>query len=332
MSSDETEPKNTERHVDDEQVASDIHDFRQLLRTADQDGLVSALESPDLFRMACDDPRYLAIAMQGIAVLAWDEPALASELLVRFDTNRAREQPDSDARRTARSLMAALEWRQLESKDWLPLAEMGDLRDFLRLYPALADDPEHGEELVADLRQRPAFYADFFQELAQRAQVLPEWIYRLEQQVSRVSAPEDPEPRGELSPLSDVQMSALSSTIAELRDALRSRGRQAVVAVAVLGIVVALPSAAGVLLALLAIGASMALGESKSYEQIVRPQLLRLAIEHGVGAKHVVSLLYRLSGKAGKVGNFDIKIENDRGLELLAALSRSAMTASTRAS
>ena len=68
----------------------------------------------------------------------------------------------------------------------------------------------------------------------------------------------------------------------------------------------------------------MGLGEHKSYETIVRPRLVTLAVEHGVGARHVVSWLYRLSRKAGRVGSFDIKIENDLALDLLAALSRTA--------
>jgi hypothetical protein len=47
-----------------------------------------------------------------------------------------------------------------------------------------------------------------------------------------------------------------------------------------------------------------------------------LAVEHGVGAKHVVSWLYRLSRKAGRVGSFDIKIQNDLALDMLAAVAR----------
>jgi hypothetical protein len=94
--------------------------------------------------------------------------------------------------------------------------------------------------------------------------------------------------------------------------------------VACAGVIVALPNAIGALVALAVVGAYMGLGESKSYETIVRPRLVVLAVEHGVGAKHVVSWLYRLSRKAGRVGSFDIKIQNDQALDLLAAVSRGA--------
>lgn len=304
-------------------VESDIHDFRELLRTDDQEGLASALDNPDLFRAACDDQSYLQIAMQGIAVLAWDDPARASELLVRYDTSKARENPNSEARRAARVILAALEWRQLEAQNILRVATMSKLRNFLRLFPALGERGAHGQELREDLIQRPSFYADFFQKLAKVAQVLPGWIFQIDGERA-LGAPDPESKESVLEELNESQLSALSAAIAELRASLKSKLGQYVMWVVVVGIVVALPNAMGALMALVVIGAYMGLRENKSYETIVRPRLVTLAIEHGVGARHVVSWLYRLSRKAGRVGSFDIKIENDLALDLLAALSRTA--------
>jgi hypothetical protein len=324
MPDDDKEPVSTAHPADsDGGVESDIHDFRELLRTNDQEGLVSALENPELYRMACDDERYMRTAMEGIAVLAWDDPARASEFLVHFDAAKSRENPASDARRAARSILAALEWRQLEAQNVLPVASMSTLRNFLRLFPALGERGEHGSELRKDLTERPAFYADFFQKLAKAAHVLPGWIFQIDR--DRCQVENDPEKKDNvLEELDESQLSALSSAISELRASLKSRMSQYLIWIVVVGVVAAMPNAVGALVALVVIGAYMGLGENKSYEVVVRPRLVTLAIEHGVGATHVVSWIYRLSRKAGRVGSFDIKIENDLALDLLAALSRTA--------
>jgi hypothetical protein len=331
MPEDETEPEKTLiPEESDDTIESDIHDFRELLRTEDLEGLLSALDNPDLFRMACDDERYMRIVMQGIGVLAWDEPARASEFLVRFDAEQARkDDPDSDARRAGREILAALEWRQLEAQNLLPVASMDKLRNFLRLYPALGEVGSHGTQLRDDLKERPAFYADFFQKLARSAQILPGWIIHIDREENGES--EEAAESGKdnaLEELSEAQLSALSSAVSDLRASLKSRFSQYAMWIVVVGVVVALPNAVGALIALVVIGGYMGFGESRSYETIVRPRLVTLAIEHGVGARHVVSWLYRLSRKAGRVGSFDIKIENDLALDLLAALARTSTPSS----
>lgn len=334
MSEDETEPEKTLiPEESDDSIESDIQDFRELLRTEDLDGLLSALDNPDLFRMACDDERYMRIVMQGIGVLAWDEPARASEFLVRFDAEQARrDDPNSDARRAGREILAALEWRQLEAQNLLPVASMDKLRNFLRFYPALGEGGPHAQELWSDLKERPAFYADFFKGLARSAQILPEWIIQIDQQQSPESAEASEGEEGNkdnaLEELSESQLNALSSAVSDLRTSLKSRFGQYAMWVIAVGVIVALPNAMGALIALVVIGGYMGLGENKSYETIVRPRLVTLAVEHGVGAQHVVSWLYRLSRKAGRVGSFDIKIENDLALDVLAALSRSVTPSS----
>jgi hypothetical protein len=328
MEDDETEAApDAPRDDSDAQVASDIHDFRELLRTGDQEGLISALNNPDLFRTACDDDRYMEIVMVGIGVLAWDQPAKASDFLVRFDVAKARENPDSNARRAARSILAALEWRHLETQDVLPVAKMNELREFLRIYPALGSQGEHARAMHKDLHERPDFYASFFQKLALVTQILPRWIYQFDRSSRNAERP-DGEPVQEessvLAELNESQLSALSTAVSDLRSSLKSRIGRSIMWVACAGVIVALPNAIGALVALAVVGAYMGLGESKSYETIVRPRLVVLAVEHGVGAKHVVSWLYRLSRKAGRVGSFDIKIQNDQALDLLAAVSRGA--------
>ncbi len=316
----EVQPDNS-----DARVASDIHDFRELLRTGDQEGLISALDNPELFRLACDDDRYMQIVMLGIGVLAWDKPAKASEFLVRFDVAKARETPDSDARRAARSILAALEWRHLETQDVLPVAKMNELREFLRIYPALGSKGEHARAMHKDLIERPDFYASFFQKLALVTQVLPRWIYHFPPARGQGDNAESEPKREEeniLEELSESQLSALSTAVSDLRSSLKSRLGRYMMWVVVGCVVVAMPNAIGALASLAVIGAFLGLGESKSYDTIVRPRLVVLAVEHGVGAKHVVSWLYRLSRKAGRVGSFDIKIQNDQALDLLAAVSR----------
>ena len=311
----------------DAQVASDIHDFRELLRTGDQEGLISALDNPELFRMACDDDRYMQIVMLGIGVLAWDKPAKASDFLVRFDVGKAREIPDSDARRAARSILAALEWRHLETQDVLPVAKMNALREFLRIYPALGSHGEHARAMHKDLHSRPDFYASFFQKLASMTQILPRWIHQFDPTNQQATSGEGELASGGanvLEELNESQLSALSTAISDLRSSLKSRVGRYVMWAVVAAAIVTMPNAIGALVSLAIIGAYMGLGESKSYEKIVRPRLVLLAVEHGVGAKHVVSSLYRLSRKAGQVGSFDIKIQNDLALDLLAAVSRGA--------
>ncbi len=327
---DEDEKENaSEEHRDDSdaEVESDIHDFRERVRTGDIEGLVSALDNPELYRLACDDDRYMHIAMIGIGVLAWDEPAKASDFLVRFDVGRTREDPKSDARRAARSILASLEWRHLDSQEVLPVAKMATLRDFLRIYPALGAEGQHGEALHKDLNERPEFYASFFQKLAQVTQVLPRWISQVDQEErapdEAVSNADAKEPNA-LEELDESQLKALSTAVSELRVTLKSRVGLYLMWCVVIGVMVALPSALGALISLAVIGAYLGLGESKSYETLVRPRLFRLAVEHGVGAKHVVSWLYRLSRKAGRVGSFDIKIQNDQALDLLATVARRA--------
>ena len=44
-------------------------------------------------------------------------------------------------------------------------------------------------------------------------------------------------------------------------------------------------------------------------DQVVRPRLTRLAIEHGVGVRAVVTWIYKLRRQAGRMSQFDIKIE-----------------------
>jgi hypothetical protein len=308
---------------------------REILQRAKARGLISALQNPDLFRTACDDERYLRIALQGIAVLAWDDPAMASELLVRFDANKSRDNPNSDARRTARAIVAAVEWRQLESQELLPVAELEVLRDFLRLYPALGDKGEHCNAMRQELEERPHYYADLFRKLTKHTQIMPGWIMHLEDKrgskdakniqegdKEQANAKESP-----LEQLSESQLNALSAAIKDVRASLRASLTSYVMWALVIGAFVAFPNALGALIALVIIGGAMSLGEGRSYETLVRPRLVQLAIEHGVGAHHVVSWLYRLSREAGRAGRFDIRIENDQSLEILAALSRSTSSA-----
>ena len=300
----------------DEDFAADIHDFRELLRTRDQEGLVSALESPELYRLACDDDRYMGIAMKGVSALAWDAPAQASEHLVHFDVHRSREQKDSAARQAARALLAALEWRQLAAQTTLPMAQMEPLREFLQLQPALSDDPLHGASLRADMRANPQRYLDFFELLDKYGQGLPEWIANL-------STPSPP-PELPIDALSEDRVSAMSVAVVELKETLARGPGRYIVGAAVLGTLVALPNAVGILIALVLLAGFFAIGERKSYEEIVRPRLVKLAIEHGVGAKPVVSWIYKLRRNAGRVAQFDIKIENNRALDLLAAVAHTA--------
>ncbi len=299
----------------DAEFAADIHDFRELLRTRDKDGLKSALASPELYRLACDDERYMGIAMQGISALAWDEPAQASEHLVHFDVHRSREEVDSHARRAARALLAALEWRQLATHTTLPMEQMAPLREFLQLQPALSADPDYGADLRADLQAHPQRYLDFFEGLARHGHSLPEWIIRLP---ARSADSKEP-----LDSLNDDQISALSAAVVELRELLARGPSRYLLGLSVLGTLVFLPNAMGVLIALLLVAGFFTLGERKSYEEIVRPRLTQLAIEHGVGARAVVTWLFKLRRKAGRMSQFDVKIENDRALELMAAVSNS---------
>lgn len=305
-----------EHSQSDEEFASDIHDFRELLRTRDQEGLESALQSPELYRLACDDARYLGIAMQGISALAWDAPARASEHLVHFDVHRSREQADSQARLAARALLAALEWRQLAAQTTLPMAQMEPLREFLKLYPALGGDATHGLAVQEDMRAHPQRYLDFFEGLARQGHSLPEWIATLTDAGSPTTGP--------VEALSPEQLSAMSAAVVELKETLARGPGRYILAAAVLGTLAALPNAVGILMALLMLAGFFAMGERKSYEQIVRPRLIQLALEHGVGTRAVVTWIYKLRRKAGRMSQFDIKIENDPALELLAAVSRAA--------
>lgn len=305
-----------EHSQSDEEFAADIHEFRQLLRTRDREGLESALSNPELYRLACDDDRYLGIAMQGISALAWDEPAKASEHLVHFDVHRSREQPGSDARRAARALLAALEWKQLAAHTTLPMQQMEALREFLQLQPALANDSSHGASLQADMQAHPERYLDFFEGLAQQGHGLPEWIINLAAPTSK------DEPI--IESLSKSQVGALSMAVVELREQLARGLSRYVLGLSVLGTVIFLPNALGILIALVMLAAFFTLGERKSYEEIVRPRLVKLAIEHGVGARAVVTWIYKLRRQAGRVAQFDIKIENDRALDLLAAVSQTS--------
>lgn len=300
----------------DEDFEADIHDFRELLRTRDREGLESALASPELYRLACDDERYLGLVMQGISALAWDEPAKASEHLVHFDSQKSREEAGSDARRAARALLAALEWRQLEAHSSLPMGQMTSLREYLQLYPALHADPDHGLALKADMRANPERYVDFFEGLARHAHGLPEWIARLP-----MRSGQSPEP---LDVLNEEQISAMSVAVAELREILSQGPSRYLLGISVLGTVTLMPNAVGVLIAVLLVLGFFTLGERKSYDQVVRPRLIRLAIEHGVGARAVVTWIYKLRRQAGRMSQFDIKIENDHALELLAAVAYGA--------
>ncbi len=301
----------------DTQFASDLHDFRELLRTHDQEGLISALENPEFYRLACDDDRYFRIALQGVAALAWDMPEKARDLFVHFDVHRARDEKHSYARETAGAIMAALEWRQLAAHTVLPMAQMEQLHEFLQLQPALADDAQHGASLRSHMRENPQLYVNFLDALATHGRVLPEWITQLS------SAPQELL-GGPVSHLSEAQVEALSSTTTDLRRELARGPWRYILAAIVLATMIALPNATGVLICLLLLAGFFAMGERKSYEQIVRPRLVHLAIDHGVGATDLVSWIYKMRGKSGRMGQFDIKIENDQVLDLLAAVSRAA--------
>ncbi len=301
----------------DKQFASDLHDFRELLRTRDQEGLTSALENPEFYRLACDDDHYHRIALQGIAALAWDAPEKARDLFVHFDVHRARDEKHSYTRTIAGAIVAALEWRQLATHTVLPMAQMELLREFLQLQPALADDPQHGASLRSHMREHPQLYVNFLDGLAAHGRMLPEWITQLSWAPPELLG-------GPVSNLSVAQVDALSSTTTDLRRELARGPWRYILGAIVLATMIALPNAIGVLICFLLLAGFFAMGERKSYEQIVRPRLVRLAIDHGVGAKDLVSWIYKMRGKSGRMGQFDIKIENDRVLDLLAAVSRAA--------
>ncbi len=317
----------SENAKSDADFESDIHDFRELLRNDDLDGLISALENPELYRMACDDERYVATVMQGISALAWDEPAMASELLIRFDVQGKRSARDSDAGQAAFALMAALEWRQLRASGWQLSEKLDGLKKYLQNYPALHRDQRLREEMHVALVANAEDYASFCQELAERGQVLPAWVSVLSEMYSLSgSTLSESLESAEMPELRESQQLALRDTIVELRASLQSRVQTYLVWALAIASMVAMPNAMGALLAIGILGGGMLIGEGRSYESIVRPRLVKLAVEHGVGTSHILQQLYNRSKEAGKVGNFDIKIENDSGLEILAALGRSTLT------
>ncbi len=320
-----SEEKSTASRESDEDFDSDIHDFRELLRSGDQEGLVSALENPELFRMACDDARYLQVVMQGISALAWDQPALASDLLLRFDRNNDRKDRDSDAGQTAWALLAALEWRQLQAEDSATLGQVGELRAFLRSYPALWQDEDHGRSLQRALENKTGVYSEVCAMLAQRTQVLSAWILSLEE--SRVEASDDSmvEISSQLPPvpqLSEGQEQVLKRKMAQLNTDLAPGAARFGVWMLMAVSVVLMPSAIGVLLALALLWISLALTEGLSYEKSVRPNLAAMAAKEGIGSGAILQWIYRQGRKAGRMETFDIKIEQDLGLEILACLSR----------
>ncbi len=297
----------------DAEFAANIHDFRELVRTRDHDGLVSALGSPELFRHACDEDRYLGIAMQGISVLAWDDPVLASEELHRFDVQRTREREGSDARTTARTLIAALEWASLVKG--VP-DSMGTLRDFLQRQPVLPEDTQLGATLRAEMRANPERFLTFFEGMSERCYGLPQWV------LDRTgSSSESDSPVERLRP---EQLHALSLAIVELREMLGRRLGRYITGLGMLGALLLVPSAAGVVLALLVLLAYLAFGEGKSYETLVRPRLAQLAIEHGVGATAAVSWILKLRRQAGRMAHYDVRLASDSALDLMAAVSARA--------
>ncbi|MBL4635557.1 MAG: hypothetical protein JKY56_16980 [Kofleriaceae bacterium] len=332
MSDENHNESSNENAKSDADFESDIHDFRELLRNDDLDGLISALENPELYRMTCDDERYVATVMQGISALAWDEPAMASELLIRFDVQGKRSARDSDAGQAAFALMAALEWRQLRASGWQLSENLDGLKKYLQNYPALHRDQSLREEMHEALVANAEDYASFCEELAQRGQVLPAWVsllsdnYSLSGDVLSGDKMSETLESTELPALSDSQEVALRDTIVELRASLQSRVQTYLVWALAIVSMVAMPNAMGALLAIGILEGGMLIGEGRSYESIVRPRLVKLAVEHGVGSSHILQQLYNRSKEAGKVGNFDIKIENDSGLEILAALGRSTLS------
>lgn len=316
----------SESQESDADFESDIHDFRELLRNDDKEGLVSALENPELYRMACDDERYIAPVMQGISALAWDEPAMASELLIRFDIQGDRSDRESHAGQAALALMAALEWRQLQNVGWPLSDKMGRLKSYLQHYPALHRDVKLRREMQVELLEHPEDYSLFCQELVARGHVLPVWVISLSENYSCLTE-ESAESTEDLSvfPLDESQQNALQEAISDMKIALGTRLKTYLVWALVIASMVVLPNAMGALIAIGILGASMALGEGRAYKAHVRPRLVGLALEYGVGSDHVLSRIYSHSKEVGRVGNFDIKIENDQGLLVLAGLGRSAM-------
>ncbi len=291
----------------DAEFAANIHDFRRLVRTRDHEGLASALASPELFRHACDDERYLAIAMQGISVLAWDDPVLASEELHRFDVQRTRETDGSDACLAARTLIAAVEFAKLRKEND---ANLNVLAEFLQRHPVLPDDQELGPALRNDMSERPEVYLQLFDRMSECCYALPKWLLDLGGSFSEEGAVESLQPE---------QVHALSDAVLELRTELgKGYGRYGVGLAMLLAILV-FPNVTGVVFALLVLLAYLALGEGKSYERVVRPRLARLAMEHGVGAKAVVSWILKLRRQAGRMGHFDVRISSDVALDPLAA-------------
>jgi hypothetical protein len=266
--------------------------------------------------MAADDPSYEFLAMQGISVLAWDDVDMAVDFLKRFDASGAREIGGTPASRAAQSIAAAMDYARMRSLSQLSEEHRRVFVDFLKLQWALPEDEELRKELREDMLDASSEYAE---ELALVAVHAPRAASYIEALVPLPQHDESP-----LLALSEEQLRSLATKMEELRkDMGRNYLRFVPMAVAAL-LLLALPNVVGILLAVLTVGVAFTVDESRSYQAKVQPALRQLAIEEGIGSTQVVSWIQRMGGKAGRVGKFDIKIENDISLDLLAGLGRAA--------
>lgn len=292
------------------------------------------LDDPELRRDATDEEHIAVAALRALVALAWHDPSGAVEAAAGFDG--AKSDDATQARgRLAAVLAIAAAWNAICEKLEIPQP----LRAFIRRASmmgrtereagAAGESVERAEAIAVRsiLETEPAEVMFMLARASREHPMIALYLVQLFTQLSADGVPT-------LAELGKDEFDALGRALVDLNDEL-STGLPwwQVIGVAVAARVGLDLAGAGIAADLLAWGGAMTyLGRSlardkERYDGIVRPKLAALVVRTGTPAKCIVSWLAKNGRMAKRVRNFDVAIEADDGLALLALLSRAVHSA-----
>lgn len=297
------------------------HRFQHLFLSDQNELLLGELESPEMTRDAASEPALEQIAMRAVTGLAWDGPRDAVDVYQRYYTGDLDTgQAESIYGIVHRVLAVAPSWRRLQgecnvpeplcrfiSLQWVVSAQVLD--DSIRV-------------LRRDMIANPESYLLACDCMAAQYEALLHYIVSLTERFLPSVLPS-------LGELAEDERERLDTAMGQI-DAPMGKGLRVYQLVAVAGAIGALLSMGGLdalaLVAMVVFGISGALYaawvERGVYGRLVRPPLARYLADVGTPTQCIVSWLLVNQKTVKRIKSFDIAIDGDSSLYVLARLGR----------
>lgn len=299
------------------------HRFQAAFAASYHDRICAELDSPAMARDALSEPALEHLAMRAVTALAWSDPKQALQYYRRFYTSDLGN-AESTAAYTAcqRVITLAPAWRQLRDECDVPMP----LQRFVTLQwvvsAAILD--EMIAMLRSDITEQPLAYLQVFDWMDANYSQLLHFVATLTGRFLPADLPS-------LGELGETERKALASAMGEIDEPMR--GGMRLIHLLMLSLTIGAGfSIAGqddvalVTAAVLGLGSALysIRTERGLYRRLARPRLAEYLANEGTPTECVVSWLLANRKAVKRIKSFDVAIDADSALDVLARLGRMA--------